>query len=483
MPELNDSLRIAKNTLFLNVSTVLIRGLSFITSIVLARYLDKEGFGRYTFAINFTALFVVMSELGLSYLTVREVAKDRASASKYLGHNIIIRAALAAITFIFIVLTVNIIHYPPVVKLIIYILAFYTIGKSFAGSFESIFFAFERMGFISFLNIFLTFLILCGILVGIGLKYDLARLLLAYPAATAIYICLAYFLITKKIIKSNFKFDFIFAKNLIKDSIPFVLSGIFMSISSKIDTVMLRNMQGDIATGYYGVSRTFVSILVFIPANFITVLYPVFSRFYKLSQESLVKYFERSTQLLLILALPIAVGGMILAGRLVLLFYGGQYLPAAVSLKILVWALAIQITGSCWDILMLVSNRQATVARVTFWLMVFNITLNYVMISKLSYIGASLATLITNLFSFVVFFIIVSRNVYRLNLLKLSFKPILATFLMGIFVYLLRDKNLVLIICSSCFIYILMLALLKLIKREDIILLKQLFRINQPSMN
>jgi O-antigen/teichoic acid export membrane protein len=39
-----------------------------------------------SFALPFTGIFGVFSDLGLSTLTVREVARDKALASKYLGN-------------------------------------------------------------------------------------------------------------------------------------------------------------------------------------------------------------------------------------------------------------------------------------------------------------------------------------------------------------------------------------------------------------
>ena len=51
-----------------------------------ARYLGAEGFGILSFALAFTGIFGVFTNLGLSTLTVREVARDKSLASKYLGN-------------------------------------------------------------------------------------------------------------------------------------------------------------------------------------------------------------------------------------------------------------------------------------------------------------------------------------------------------------------------------------------------------------
>jgi len=48
-----------------------------------ARYLGAAGFGILSFALAFTGIFGVFSDLGLSTLTIREVARDKSLASKY----------------------------------------------------------------------------------------------------------------------------------------------------------------------------------------------------------------------------------------------------------------------------------------------------------------------------------------------------------------------------------------------------------------
>jgi len=72
-----------------------------------ARYLGAEGFGILSFALAFTGIFGVFSDLGLSTLTVREVACDKTLASKYLGNIAVMKIILVVITFGLIALTAD----------------------------------------------------------------------------------------------------------------------------------------------------------------------------------------------------------------------------------------------------------------------------------------------------------------------------------------------------------------------------------------
>ena len=81
--------RIAKNTaLFTAHFVVSILGL--ILSIFIARNLGDVIFGKYSFALAFTAIFAVFSDLGYNTLLIREVARDKSL--------IVIRAAVLKTT-------------------------------------------------------------------------------------------------------------------------------------------------------------------------------------------------------------------------------------------------------------------------------------------------------------------------------------------------------------------------------------------------
>jgi len=78
--------RIAKNTGVLLVSQVVSYAIGFFFIMYTARYLGAAGFGVLSFALVFTGIFGVFADLGLRQLTVREVARDKSLAGKYLGN-------------------------------------------------------------------------------------------------------------------------------------------------------------------------------------------------------------------------------------------------------------------------------------------------------------------------------------------------------------------------------------------------------------
>ena len=96
---MNTIQRIAKNTIVLGISQVTSSLLGFLFIMYTARYLGAEGFGILSFALAFTGIFGIFPDLGLGQLTVREVARDKSLASKYLGNIAVIKVILAIIFF------------------------------------------------------------------------------------------------------------------------------------------------------------------------------------------------------------------------------------------------------------------------------------------------------------------------------------------------------------------------------------------------
>ena len=142
---MNTVQRIAKNTAALFAAQVVVAILSLILSIFIARNLGAVFFGKYSFALAFTAIFAVVSDLGYNTLLIREVARDKSQASKYLNNVISMRALMSLVNFAFIVITINVMGYPTDTKNIVYLFGVYTLVVSFSAVFKVTFRAFEKM--------------------------------------------------------------------------------------------------------------------------------------------------------------------------------------------------------------------------------------------------------------------------------------------------------------------------------------------------
>lgn len=91
--------RIAKNTAVLYAAHIVTALLTLLLVVFIARELGDITFGKYSFALAFTAIFAVFLDLGFLTLIVRDVARDKSLASKYLGNIAVIKVILSVIVF------------------------------------------------------------------------------------------------------------------------------------------------------------------------------------------------------------------------------------------------------------------------------------------------------------------------------------------------------------------------------------------------
>ena len=255
--------------------------------------------------------------------------------------------------------------------------------------------------------------------------------------------------------------------SILKESFPFWFTTIFMSIYFKIDTVMLTFMKDYAATGWYNASYKIIDTLSFLPFVVITAIFPAMSKFHKNNKMLLKILYEKSFYYLTLLALPLGLGATLLADRIILFVYKQSFINSVIVLQILVWALVLIFMNYIMGYLLNSVEKQKLFTLATGLCAVLNVVLNFILIPLYSFIGASIATVITELFNFSMLYYFTSKNGYKINILKMLLKPATVTALMGIFVVYFMRLHLLLLIPLSILFYFSILFLIGGIKEDD----------------
>ena len=473
--------RIAKNTAVLLVAQAASYLLAFFYIMYAARYLSAAGFGILSFALAFTGIFAVLADLGLSSLATREVARDKSLALKYLANVSLLKIILAAATFGLIALTINLMGYPQETITVVYLLGLYVILATFTQMFYSIFQAFERMEFQAIGQMLNAALLLGGVIFAIKHGFSVVGFASLYVIASVI--ALGYSLAVMKLKLSNpssasaakvVEFDWNFWKPIIKKALPFFLSAALDLIALRIATVMLSVMKGNEAVGWYSASFQLMQTLMFIPAAFLAALYPVVSRFYVSSEESLRFVYQKSFKYLCLLGLPIAVGTTIFADRIILGIFQEGFAPSIIALRVLIWAVPIGFLTGVFGTILASINRQNLVARIVLVYTILSVVMNLILIPRYGYVGASMVMVITSLTAFVLGFYLLSKLVCKISIPKLIFRPVIASGVMALFLFFFTRLSLWLLIPLAAVIYFGILILLKAFSREDLNLFKEI---------
>lgn len=473
--------RIVKNATVLLIAQASSYLLGFFYIMYTARYLGAVGFGILSFALAFTALFGVFTDLGLSPLTVREVARDKSLTPKYLANISVMKIILVAITFGLIALTINLMGYPQQTITVVYLVGLSIIFMAFTQMFYSIFQAFERMEYQSLGQVLNATLMLAGVIFTI--KYGFSVIGFASLYAIASIVTLVYSFIVMKLKFSNpssvgaaIEFDWRFWKPTIKQALPFGLTTIFTMIYYYIDSVMLSLMKGDEVVGWYNVAYRLILLPLFITAVFNSVIFPVMSRLSISSKSSLEFAYQRYFKYMVLLSIPIGVGTTLLADRFIFFVFGQEYAPAIIALQILIWSSVFIFINGTFGRLIESVNKQILATKVAGIGAVLNVVLNLLLIPKYGYIAASATTVVTEFTVLVLLGIICFKLGYGISLneiMKNIGKAIVASIVMGIFIWYFISLNPIGLIALSVLIYFVCIGIFRVFDKEDINLAKQ----------
>lgn len=474
--------RIAKNTGILIISQLVASLLAIFYGIYTPRYLGPESFGILSFAIAFTAIFSVFTDLGFSSLIVREVARDKSSTSKYLGNIAVMKLILVIITFGLIALIINLLGYPKQTIEVVYLLGLSIVCGAFTGIFNSIFQAYEKMEYNSIGQILNSGLMLGGVLLAISQRFDVIAFAFVYFIVSAIFLVYSFAICVWKFAKPRIEIDWSFWKSAIKEALPFGLTGIFVTNLQWISSVMLSSMKGDTAVGWYSAAYRLVFIPLIIPATFMTAIYPVMSNFFKSSPGSLKLSLEKSFKYLTVLGIPIGIGTTLLAKRFILVVFGTQYINSIIALQILIWSSVFIFINNAFANLLNSINKQVIITKVMGICLGVNVVLNLILIPKYGLIGASITTALTQFIALLFIFIGSSRigyNFFTKFFINIIVKTIISGVLMGVFIMYFYNLNLLILVPSAALLYFVALYAIKGIDENDINLISVLVKKNK----
>lgn len=472
---------IAKNTAALFSSQIISYILLFFAAVYMARYLGTGGFGILSTALAISGIYAIFADLGLNTFTVREVSKDRSLSGKYSTNIFLMKVILAFLTLFITYLTVTLVHYPPETSLVIYIIIISTILTSFTGVFNSIFQAHEKMEYQSMSNI-LNGVIMFGIVwFAVHNNLGLITFAMIYLIASFIILVYSFVVYLLKFHTSKFEVDLKFWRPTITEAWPFGLSGLFAMVFVWVDSILLSIMVGTAPVGIYNASYRIITVLLFIPVIFNTVIFPLMSKFFDSEEQSLKNTLQKYFKLMLIIAIPMGVGITLLSDNIILLIFGSSYTGSIIALQILIWSTVFIFINSPFVQLMQAINRQLTLTKITAICMVENIILNLWLIPKFSYIAASWITVLTELTMLVLVFYVVHDIGYRISFkeVKDTVKITITSLAIGIFILYFKDLNFIIVTFISILLYLGVLYLIKIIDKEEIDLIKDILRIKR----
>jgi len=454
-----------KNFLFLIIGNGIRWILSFFVTVYLARVLGASGFGKISFAFSIFAYGVLLSDLGLTILGTREIARKKKGIDDITSNILSLRLILALLSFTILLLFSL---FAPLQKDTRVLLTLYSFSIFFYAFYLDWFFrGRERMANIAAASIITQIIYVILVFSFVNQANDIIRIPFLWFAgigAGAIFLFLIFYLT-----KHHFRFHVDFS--LLKLSVPVGIAAIMNQVYFHFDLVTIGLIKGESDVGLYNAGFKLVTFLLSVDTAFAWVYFPMVSRFFVESKEKLKSLVFAGTKLILLFAVPLAFGGTLLAGRVINLIYGEQFTGASDAFRILIWAIPLTSIQTVFAFGLLGCNLEKKYSLGMVIGTFINIVLNLILIPFLGIKGAAAATIISEIVMLIAMFFWFKKILY-VPFLKYSIKPLAATTIMLIIMLLLwRIPTVYLIICAV-FVYSLVLWFLKGVTKADLKLLR-----------
>ncbi|MBW1881198.1 MAG: oligosaccharide flippase family protein, partial [Deltaproteobacteria bacterium] len=306
------------NLTALGVSQLVMFASGLIVQAFLARYLGKETFGTYSFLIGVTAMFAFLAHMNLRVLLARRVARAPDTSGQMMGLGLVTTALLGLIA------TGGVVGYAwlrdgrPIVVVAAAIAGLALGSRGLARVAEAVFQGLRRMGVMVQGTLIERLVLVVGtiglVLAGAGLPGVFAAQLLASMAFLAVLV--TRFQRTEANIPLRFPGRE--AWQLVVDARPFALNQLYGAIYLVSDLLILKEFHGDEEVGLYRAATILVLQLPVVAVILNKGIYPRMAR-YLGDKDAAGKELAFAVRALLAVSLPVAIGGICVAGPLLVL--------------------------------------------------------------------------------------------------------------------------------------------------------------------
>jgi O-antigen/teichoic acid export membrane protein len=445
---------IFKNAAFVTLGNVILKVIYFLFNVYVIRELGDGRFGQYSTVLAFTGLFSIFAELGMTQYAMREIARDRTKAKFFLWNLIAIRSILAVVGVVGITMAGRAVGYSDELVLGIFLHTTGYLLSAVAVPLEAVLNGNERLDYVTTNRVIsqLAIVILGTIFLfnGFGFIWLLIANLISILPTIAIGI---WAIKRHQLVDFSIEINPRLWPSLIKAGIPFGVITLALTIAFSIDTVMLSMWVSDNEVGWYNVAYNLVRSMMLFFTGFSVAIVPSLSRSFVKDISSVYSWYRRSVKFILLISLPLAFGGLVVADKLIDFLYTPEFIPAALGLKILVWDVPLLMFNSFNGNMTTVIGAERSAARIYTINAIANVVLNAYAIPRYGYIGAAVVTVATDLIGSIQFYLLMRTRLGIPDMKSVLLRVLAASGLMASAVFLMGNLHVIVLVLLGGVIY------------------------------
>jgi polysaccharide transporter, PST family len=387
--------KILSNISWLFADRILRMGFGLVVGVWIARYLGVKQFGIFNYATAFVAMFSPLATLGLDAVIVRRLVGDVTQQQEILGTSFWMRFIAGWFTWLVAVIGIYLLR-PGDVTTVVAVIILGAVNISQSVDTIDLWFQSQVQSKYSVLAKNIAFIIATtnkAILISIHAPF-LAFVIVVLIEAVLGAIGLIIVYQQQGHLLKLWSWSRSLAQDLLRESLPLILSGLTIMIYMRIDQIMLGQMIGDKAVGVYSAATRISEVWYFIP---MTVSSSVMPSIFKAKEIGEELYYQRIGKLnrgLTWLAIVVAIIMTFVSKPLIVMLFGNSYLESGNILAVHIWASVFVFTGVATSGWFIAENLAYLSLYRTLSGAVVNILLNIFLIPVYGGLGAAIATVI-----------------------------------------------------------------------------------------
>lgn len=361
-----------------------------------------EAYGYYFTLFNFSFLFNILFDLGITNFNNRNIAQNSQLLNKHFSSILILKFLLGVLYFVVTFVAALIwgfrgeaLHMLLFLGINQFLISFILYLRSNISALllfktESVMSVLDRIMMIA----------ICSVLLwgGVAGEFRIEWFVYAQTVAYFITFLVAFIIVLKKASFRRLNWNYPFFLMILKQSLPFAVLVLLMAFYSKIDTVMIMKLiqgsEGKIQVGIYAHSYRLLDAANSMTYLVSVLLLPMFARQLK-AKENVGRLVKLSFSILFVVSVVVSVVSFAFRTEIIGLLYKHYIAESAALFPILMSSLIAISTGYVFGTLLTANGNLKHLNLLALCGMVLNIVLNLVLIPKFGAYGSAWSSLVT----------------------------------------------------------------------------------------
>ncbi len=384
----------------------------------------EEIYGFYFVVFNFSFLFNILLDLGITNFNIRNIAQNKHQLNKHFSGIIMVRVFLALVYISITFIAALLIGFNGEQLYLLGWIAFNQFLLSSILYLRSNISGLLMLRTDSLISVLdrVIMIIFCAVLLWGNISSQPFRIEWFVYAQTAAYLLTAMIALTIVMIKAKFKriyWNWPFFITIIKQSLPFATLVLMMSFYNRIDPVLIERIRiidgdGEIQSGIYVKAFRLFDASNQIAFLFAVLLLPIFSNMIK-NNKPIVHIVKLAFSLLFTISVTASVSSFFYSQEIMTLLYPGDNIDSTRIFSILMFGF-IAVSGIyVFGTLLTANGSLKQLNIIAGFAIVLNLLINFILIPKMAALGSAYASLSAQCISVIMQAIIVQR-IFRFKL-------------------------------------------------------------------